>query len=181
MTLLPDFAAFHESFLDLEDRLLDECDEYWVDDDEGTEEEEEERDGDKCPTGDGIIPLGCDITVAAFHPQWRFGRDNDDEDKADADRAIDYEKRAPHPTISIVMSSAIDALTRNDEDGDDGGGTGVAVAVRGFVPPQFMHNEPDVLPSSAPATRRIAARNEETLEDMGVERLRELFRYTSDK
>ncbi|KAL3786127.1 hypothetical protein ACHAW5_001215 [Stephanodiscus triporus] len=30
-TLLPDFGFYHESFLDLEDRLLDKCDEYWVD------------------------------------------------------------------------------------------------------------------------------------------------------
>jgi hypothetical protein len=178
MELLPDFSAFHESFLDLEDRLLDECDEYWADNDEDAEQDEE--DGDGCPTGDGIIPLGCEITVAAFHPLWRFGRD-DNDDSVEADRAVDYEKRAPHPIISIVMSSAIDALTRNEEDEVDGGGAGVGVAVHGSVPSRAKHDEPDVLPSSAPATRRIAARNEKTLGDMGVERLRELFRYTSDE
>ncbi|KAL3791459.1 hypothetical protein ACHAW5_008078 [Stephanodiscus triporus] len=48
-TLLPDFGPFHESFLDLEDRLLDECDEYWVDNEAGELGEEEEDDGNGGP------------------------------------------------------------------------------------------------------------------------------------
>jgi hypothetical protein len=186
-TVMPDFADFHEYFLDFEDRLLDECDGYWEEEEEEVQEEEEEEDEDGDGREDGILPpLGCEITVAAFHPRWRFSRDGGDIDDG-ADRAVDYEKRAPHPTISIVMSSAIDALTRDDgweeDGGDGGGGAGEVVVVAavvddddddGPVLPRPSPGGPDV-PPSAPATRRIAARNEETLGGIGVEGLRALF------
>jgi hypothetical protein len=54
----------------MEEKLLDECDIYWDDDDE-TSQEEEEQEGHS--NGDDI-PIGCDITVAAFHPKWTFAR-----------------------------------------------------------------------------------------------------------
>jgi hypothetical protein len=85
------------------------------------------------------------------------------------------------------MSSAIDALTRDDgweeDGGDGGGGAGEVVVVAavvddddddGPVLPRPSPGGPDV-PPSAPATRRIAARNEETLGGIGVEGLRALF------
>ncbi|KAL9180842.1 hypothetical protein ACHAXT_011295 [Thalassiosira profunda] len=136
---LPDFGTFHEFFLELEDRLLDECDDYWdgIDDDnEGITEEEDAEN----------VPLGCDITIAAFHPKWQFG---DGGDNAKNDQAIDYEKRTPYPTISIVKSSAIDALMSPDGNGDGDVEHGLDGAWNA---------------SSAPATERIAAMNERTLE-----------------
>ncbi|KAL9180840.1 hypothetical protein ACHAXT_011293 [Thalassiosira profunda] len=147
---LPDFGTFHEFFLELEDRLLDECDDYWdIIDDDDSEDSVEEGDAEN-------VPLGCDITVAAFHPQWQFGHDGD---YAENDQAIAYEKRTPYPTISIVKSSAIDALMSQNENGEmdarrDSGGA---------------------LDASAPATMRIAAKNQQTLEGFGVKRLKEMF------
>ena len=137
------FVAFHEYFIDLEEKLLDECDVY--DDDETSQEEDEKEDDDGCSTVDNI-PIGCDITVAAFHPQWRFGLDSGN----DYEEAVDFEKRAPYPTISIVRSSAIDVLMNDDDDSV-------------------------VIDCSAPATRRIADQNEKTLRDIGIDKLRELF------
>jgi hypothetical protein len=137
------FVDFHEYFIDLEEKLLDECDIYWDDDDETSQEEEEQEDEDGHSNGDDI-PIGCDITVAAFHPKWRFSQDGN----SDHEKAVDFEKRAPYPTISIVRSSAIDALMNDDDV---------------------------VIDRSAPATRRIAYQNEKTLRDIGLEKLRELF------
>mmetsp|Transcript_11714 Transcript_11714/g.25332 ORF Transcript_11714/g.25332 Transcript_11714/m.25332 type:complete len:461 (+) Transcript_11714:236-1618(+) len=150
--LLPGFGEFHEFFLDLEDRLIDECDEYWDDVADGVAEEEG---GEYAEDG----PLGCQITIAAFHPQWKFGRDGNNEVDG-ADQAIDFEKRAPYPSVSIVMSSVIDALVseRVDDDADVAGDRPVT------------ENGP-----SAPATERIAALNEKTLGDIGTEQLKRLF------
>jgi hypothetical protein len=134
------FVDLHEYFIDLEEKLLDGCDIYWADDDETSQEEEEQEDEDGHSNG-----LGCDITVAAFHPKWRFGQDGNNNHE----QAVDFEKRAPYPTISIVRSSAIDALMNDDDN--------------------------VVIDSSAPATRRIAYQNEKTLRDIGLEKLRELF------
>lgn len=136
------FVAFHEYFIDLEEKLLEECDVYV--DDETIQEEEEKEDDDKSSTGEDI-PIGCDITVAAFHPQWRFSQDVGN----DYEQAVDFEKRAPYPTISIVRSSAIDVLMNDDDD---------SVVIDG----------------SATATRRIADQNQKTLRDIGLEKLREL-------
>ena len=146
---LPDFGTFHEYFLDLEDRLLDECDEYW----DSVEEDDEED----AEAANNKGPLGCEITIAPFHPRWKFGSDGGNDNHATV-QAIDYEKRTPYPTISIVKSSAIDALmderaaqthtaTNDNEDG----------------------------PASAPVTERIADLNEKILEGLGKEKLKELF------
>jgi len=174
---LPDFGSFHEFFIDLEDRLLDECDDYW-DLIDATEEHDNSKnnnksDGDKnnknneeTTNNNNKVPnvnsLGCEITIAAFHPKWQFnGGGGGSNSQSDGDAAaIDYEKRTPYPTISIVMSSVIDSLLKEREDGDgttneddNGGGDG----------------------SSALATERIADLNEKTLCAIGVERLKEIF------
>ena len=149
--VLPDFRAFHEFFLDLEDRLLDGCDEYW----DGIDDEVEEESGGYSEES----PSGCQITVAAFHPQWQFGHDgNTAEDGTEQS----FEKRAPYPCLSIVMSTAIDALMneRANIDVDIGD---KSVTASGS----------EVL--SAPATERIAALNEKILGDIGVERLEQIF------
>ena len=131
------FGTFHDFFLNLEDMLLDECDEYW----------EQIDNTDEATLCDNKVPIGCDITVAGFHPNWQFGS----EDGSSSDQSIDYEKRTPYPTISIVMSEAIDSLMNEDTDrGSDSG-------------------------SSAPVTERIADRNERTLKSIGVEKLRKMF------
>ena len=133
-----EFGDFHDFFLNLEDKLLDECDEYW----------EQIDNTDEDTLCDNEVPIGCDITVAGFHPQWQFGS----EDGSSSDQSIDYEKRTPYPTISIVMSEAIDALMNEDTSRDSDSGL------------------------SAPATERIADRNERTLTSIGVEKLRKMFR-----
>mmetsp|Transcript_11942 Transcript_11942/g.21543 ORF Transcript_11942/g.21543 Transcript_11942/m.21543 type:complete len:258 (-) Transcript_11942:38-811(-) len=166
--LLPGFGTFHEFFLDLEDRLLDECDEYWDRNDDDDDDEE----GDDSP-------LGCEITIAAFHPQWQFGSNdnniNNNDNNAEGrgtEQSIDFEKRTPYPTLSIVMSTAIDALMKersttntknnNSNDEDDGDVDNVG-------------DDNDGSDQSAPATQRIAALNEKTLKEIGVEVLRHLF------
>ena len=132
---LPNFESFHDFFLDLEDRLLEECDEYW--DRIYYSEDDESNASD--------IPDGCKFTVAAFHRNWKFN--NVDNETRGGVSAIDYEKRTPYPTISIVMSSAIDALM--DENTEEN--------------------------SSSAVTNRIADSNEKTLCEIGVEKLRDMF------
>eukprot|EP00986_Skeletonema_menzelii_P008389 scaffold3511_cov146-Skeletonema_menzelii.AAC.13 len=153
---LPDFGSFHEFFIDLEDRLLDECDDYWDALDAADEDDNGEVDEDEETKGNNNVPnvnsLGCDITIAAFHPKWRFNGSNE---QSDGD-AIDYEKRTPYTTISIVMSSVIESLMKEREDG---GG----------------NDEDGNASSSAPATERIADLNEKTLCSIGLERLKEIF------
>lgn len=148
---LPDFGSFHEFFIDLEDRLLDECDDYWDEIDAANEHDSNKSDNDDN-TDPNFNSLGCEVTIAAFHPKWQFNGGGSTE-QSDGDAAIDYEKRTPYPTISIVMSSVIESLLKEREDGvatnDDG--------------------------ASALATERIADLNENTLCAIGVERLKEMF------
>jgi len=157
--LLPDFSPFHDFFLSLEDQLLDECDAYWDDIDakvegEGSDDDDNEPDKD--------TPLGCEVTIAAFHPQWKFGQNDNNVEGGggeETEHPIDFEKRTPYPTISCVMSSAIDALMNEKKSNDD--------AADIIVDSEIL---------SAPVTERIAALNEKTLEEIGVERLREVFK-----
>jgi hypothetical protein len=153
-----DFGSFHEFFIDLEDRLLDECDDYWDMIDAANEEDDnEEVDKDDEAIGNNNVPnvdsLGCDITIAAFHPTWQFNGSNE---QSDGD-AIDYEKRTPYATISIVVSTVIESLMKEREDGGESDKDG------------------NVSSSSAPATERIADLNEKTLCSIGVERLKKIF------
>eukprot|EP00984_Skeletonema_dohrnii_P017500 scaffold7985_cov108-Skeletonema_dohrnii-CCMP3373.AAC.1 len=148
---LPDFGSFHEFFIDLEDRLLDECDDYWDEIDAADNNNEEENETNDNTVLSNVNSLGCEITIAAFHPKWQFNGSNE---QTDGD-AIDYEKRTPYPTISIVMSSVIESLMKEREEGggsDEDNGT-----------------------SSALATERIADLNEKTLCAIGRERLKEIF------
>jgi len=77
------FEAFYNWFIRLED--------YWID------------------QGDRTDPDSVynSVTLAAFHPQWEFGGNDyeDDDDKS----GLDYEKRSPHPTISLVWTDTIHA------------------------------------------------------------------------
>lgn len=163
---LPDFGSFHEFFIDLEDRLLDECDDYWdfIDSthehDNSKSENYDEETIDKN-TISNYNSLGCDITIAAFHPKWQFNDGNSSNEQSDDDgdaAAIDYEKRTPYPTISIVMSSVIESLLKEREDGGGGGAS-----------------DDNDGAASALATERIADLNEKTLCAIGVERLKEMF------
>lgn len=146
MGALPGFESFHDHFVDLEDRLLDECDEYW-------DSMDDNNDNDNAAA---MIPDGCKFTIAAFHPLWTFNNEDDpktDENKVDANgriSPIDFEKRTPYPTISIVMSSAIDALVEKDSK-------------------QQENN------ASSVVTERIAALNEKTLRKIGLEKLMSMF------
>ena len=149
--ILPDFGNFHEFFIDLEDRLLDECDDYWDEVDAADNDDNEETNDNTVLSN--VNSLGCEITIAAFHPKWQFNGSNE---QTDGD-AIDYEKRTPYPTISIVMSSVIESLMKEREDG--GGGS----------------EDEDNGTSSALATERIADLNEKTLCAIGRDRLKEIF------
>ncbi|KAL7450930.1 hypothetical protein ACHAWC_002784, partial [Mediolabrus comicus] len=153
---LPSFENFHEFFIDLEDRLLDECDDYW----DSIDNDDDDETGEHFQSNS---TLGCDITVAAFHPEWQFNGGSEDGESDDNDdnsniivHPIDYEKRTPYPTISIVMSSVIDSLMK-EREGDNN------------------NNDDSDSSSSAPVTERIADLNEKTLCAIGVERLKEIF------
>jgi len=77
------FLPFYEMFNELEEYFLDEL---------------SDNDGNY---------IGEAITVAPFHPRWSFASSNLDKDN-DFEDPINYEKRTPYPTISIVMSKGID-------------------------------------------------------------------------
>lgn len=84
-----DFLSFNEYFNDLEEEFLDEL----VD-------------------GAGSY-IGDEVTIAPFHPKWSFAPSDMDEDNENnydetIEDPINYEKRTPFPTISIVMSKGID-------------------------------------------------------------------------
>ncbi|EJK72857.1 hypothetical protein THAOC_05571 [Thalassiosira oceanica] len=123
-----DFESYYNFFLGMEDRLLDECDVFW-----------DTNDGES-----GDDPLGCEITIAAFHPDWKFGATGTKE----SCQPIDYEKRTPYPTVSIVMSSAIESLM--DTQAADPHG-------------------------SALVTKRIADVNDQTLNGLGIEAVENLY------
>lgn len=129
-----DFGSFYETFLYLEDRFLDECDVYW------------NTNGDESG---GELPLGCDITIAAFHPEWKFDS-SDTSAIGESCQPIDYEKRTPYPTVSIVLSSAIDSLMDERVGGADPHG-------------------------SALVTKRIAEVNVQTLDGLGIEEVERLY------
>jgi len=50
---------------------------------------------------EGIDDLGDLVTIAGFHPGWTFANEQSVAD------AVNYEKRAPYPTISVVLTDAI--------------------------------------------------------------------------
>ena len=129
-----DFGSFYDSFLDLEDRLLDECDVFW--DTNGDDSVEDP-------------PIGCDITIAAFHPEWKFGSSGTSS-LDESCQPIDYEKRTPYPTVSVVVSSAIDSLMDERTGGADPHG-------------------------SALVTKRIADLNDETLNGLGIDAVEKLY------
>ncbi len=81
-----DFLSFYEFFNELEEKFLNELVDI---------------------NGDYI---GDEVTVAPFHPNWSFAPsiENLDENGQIIDDPINYEKRTPFPTISIVMSKGID-------------------------------------------------------------------------
>lgn len=48
-----------------------------------------------------------DVIVAPFHPQWSFA--TGDEDENDNLQNLDFEKRSPYPTVSLVASRVVEA------------------------------------------------------------------------
>ncbi|KAL7465355.1 hypothetical protein ACHAXS_005681 [Conticribra weissflogii] len=187
--ILQSFDSFYEFFLDLEDRLLDECDNYW---DETEENNIDDRDSGGLDGNSGDTakeaPIGCEITIAAFHPDWRFsaadcdGGSNDGENdiieregtvSTDLTTPIDFEKKTPFPTISIVMSSAIDALMKDRDEQQqqhDRNSTDIN-AKKGDMQSNPARNSSN----SAPITEKIASVNEKTLNMIGTEKLFNLF------
>ena len=43
-----------------------------------------------------------DVVIAGFHPTWLYGGSDESD-------SVNFEKRSPHPTISVVLGSAVDA------------------------------------------------------------------------
>lgn len=101
------FESFYEFCTDLEDRLFDEAD-------EAHEARELDDDGDEdVEEGVADILIGDEITIAPFHPDWYFATTGD-EYEVDTTAAVggggnplDYEKKSPYPTISLVRTSGI--------------------------------------------------------------------------
>lgn len=78
-----EFDNFYDFSVDLEDRLFDEAEES---------------------SDDSNIQIGDEITIAPFHPEWTFASDSGDIKL----EAVDFEKRSPFPTISLVKSLVIE-------------------------------------------------------------------------
>jgi len=95
------FSNFIDFFNDLDDDFFIEAEDF----------EMNQKNHDSNP------PLGTFVTLAPFHPLWHFATgasENDDTDylesvesKCFKDESIDFEKRAPFPTISVVLTKAI--------------------------------------------------------------------------
>jgi len=49
--------------------------------------------------------IGENVTIAPFHPEWTYASPNENYNDEDP---VNYEKKSPFPTISIVMSSGIE-------------------------------------------------------------------------
>eukprot|EP00587_Corethron_hystrix_P010153 CAMPEP_0113317974 /NCGR_PEP_ID=MMETSP0010_2-20120614/12702_1 /TAXON_ID=216773 ORGANISM="Corethron hystrix, Strain 308" /NCGR_SAMPLE_ID=MMETSP0010_2 /ASSEMBLY_ACC=CAM_ASM_000155 /LENGTH=236 /DNA_ID=CAMNT_0000175131 /DNA_START=193 /DNA_END=903 /DNA_ORIENTATION=- /assembly_acc=CAM_ASM_000155 len=101
-----EYGNFHTMFLELENAFLDEADNAFLDK------------TDSVSSGD----IGSKTIIAAFHPRWTFAGTSSRD-------AINYEKRSPFPTISIVSSKTIDELTHNDDLTTDESSAAVTVAV----------------------------------------------------
>jgi hypothetical protein len=90
------FDYFHNWFLDLEDGYLVEY------------EEEDPYD----------VFVKSQVTLAPFHPDWAFVPDDDSDDNSN--KALDFEKRSPYPTVTLVCRHVIDrageAATRQIAD-----------------------------------------------------------------
>ncbi|CAB9511761.1 expressed unknown protein [Seminavis robusta] len=79
------FPTFYDWFIDLEDDWIDQAEEYNDED-----------------TTTPVSNIYTDVTLAAFHPDWMYGEsDNGD--------GLDFEKRSPVPTITLVATETIDA------------------------------------------------------------------------
>ena len=78
-----EFDKFYDFSVDLEDRLF--------------EEAEESNDNSD-------VPIGEEITIAPFHPDWAFASDSGNIKL----EAVDFEKKSPFPTISLVKSLVIE-------------------------------------------------------------------------
>lgn len=81
-----EFQSFYDFCVDLEDRLFDEG--------EMLDEAEDSTN----------IAVGEEVTMAPFHPDWHFSSPNNKSEP----NPLNYEKRAPYPTISLVRTSVIE-------------------------------------------------------------------------
>lgn len=103
-----DFESFYEYSTDLEDRLFNEADLMMM---ETVDEDCHAQSSDLKPS------LGDEIIIAPFHPDWywysgvnedRNSQDlNDDHGSLEQASALDYEKKSPFPTISIVRARVV--------------------------------------------------------------------------
>eukprot|EP00978_Attheya_sp_CCMP212_P010452 scaffold25330_cov51-Attheya_sp.AAC.4 len=96
-----EFENFYQSVTDLEDQLFEEADRF-------NEKNAQKQQGNNNPVNvkeyeNGM--LGDLITMAPFHPDWEFASENGND--SDDHAAIQYEKKAPYPMISLVCTSAI--------------------------------------------------------------------------
>ena len=84
------FESFYDFCTDLEDRMFDEADEA-------------------AEKGDDVgILIGDEVTIAPFHPDWYFSTENNVNGKnGELRNPLDYEKKSPYPTISLVRTSVI--------------------------------------------------------------------------
>lgn len=85
------FEEFYDFCTDLEDRLFDEADEA----------QDAIEAGNSSATDD--ILIGDEVTIAPFHPQWYFSS----KDDTVGENPLNYEKKSPYPTISLVRTSVI--------------------------------------------------------------------------
>jgi hypothetical protein len=83
------FQNFYDFSTELEDKLFDEADEVHDAIEAGSVDLEDEN------------LIGDEITLAPFHPDWSFAGTS-------GENPLDYEKKSPYPTISLVRTSVIE-------------------------------------------------------------------------
>lgn len=98
-----EFEQFNMFVTDLEDRLFDEAD---------------EKNNCMSQERSDFIPIGDLVTIAPFHPDWSFAPASDfDMGANDTNESpINFEKRTPYPTVSLVRTSAITAAGAESTD-----------------------------------------------------------------
>jgi len=94
-----EFENFYQSVTDLEDQLFEEADRC----NENNAQKQQGNNPVVMEYENGM--LGDLITMAPFHPDWEFASENGND--SDDHAAIQYEKKAPYPMISLVCTSAI--------------------------------------------------------------------------
>ncbi len=96
-----EFEQFYDFCIGLEDQLLDEAEDYLDESTPQAEAQDSVVPASASVSADRARTIGDEITIAPFHPDWSFASSSSSRNP------LDYEKKSPYPTISLVRSSVI--------------------------------------------------------------------------